>query len=72
MLIAHWPPPLPAAEEAPSRLHEVVAPWAQALESWMSPLRTTMSIASVSGDEMRQGAQQSELVKRLRTTLFTA
>jgi hypothetical protein len=35
-----------------------------------APLRHSLSINAVAGDAMRQDAQQSELVRRLRRTML--
>ena len=61
-----------AAEEAPARLKQLFAPLGAALDSWLTPLRGSMSVTAVAGDAMRQDAQQSQLVKRLRTTLLSS
>ncbi|KAL4436815.1 hypothetical protein ABPG75_003954 [Micractinium tetrahymenae] len=59
-----------SADEAPSRLRTLFAPVAEALEARLAPLRSSMSIGAVAGDAVRQEAAQSEVVKRLRTTLM--
>ena len=61
----------PTTEEAPARLKQLFAPVGAALDSWLTPLRGSLSVTAVAGDAMRQDAQQSQLVKRLRTTLLT-
>lgn len=58
------------AEEAPSRMRVLFRPVAEGLQSRFAPLRNSMSINSVAGDALREDAQQSELVKRLRTNLM--
>lgn len=37
------------------------------LEARLAPLRASMSIGAVTGEAMREGAEQSQMVKELRT-----
>lgn len=60
----------PAAEEAPSRLRAALAPLGAALEARLAPLRHSWSIGAVAGEAVREDAQNSEMVKRLRSSLF--
>lgn len=60
-----------SAEEAPGRLRATMAPLVAGLEAWMAPLRGSLSITARAGDAVRQDAQQSELVRRLKATLVS-
>lgn len=46
------------------------APMGAALEERLAPLRASLAISTVAGDALRQDAQQSTLVRRLRSTLL--
>ena len=59
------------AEDAPGVLRPLFGGMGAALEAWFAPLRASMSINAVAGETLRTDTQQSELVRRLRTTLFT-
>lgn len=66
-------PLLPAclpAEEVPSRLRPVFEGFAASLQGWLAPLRGSFSVTAMAGDAMREDARQSELVKRLRSTMM--
>lgn len=58
------------SEEVPSRLRPVFEGFAASLQGWLAPLRGSFSVTAMAGDAMREDARQSELVKRLRSTMM--
>jgi hypothetical protein len=60
----------PPAEEAPSRLRALFAPMAAALESRLAPLRSSLSVTAAAGEAVREETRQSELVRRLRSSML--
>lgn len=58
-------------EEATSRLRPILHPVASALEAWLAPLRSSLSIGAAGRDAMREDAQASKMVRRLRATLLS-
>ena len=59
-----------SAEEAPGRLRPLLQPVAAALEARLAPLRGSLSIGAMAGESLREDAQASPMVRRLRATLF--
>lgn len=57
-------------EDAPSVLKATFAPLAVALESNLAPLRESMAATTAAGGAVREDAQQSEFVDRIRVKLF--
>lgn len=60
------------AEDAPSKLRAMVAPWKEGLEARFAPLKSGLSLATVAGSEMREDTSQSALVQRLKAKLMTS
>ncbi|KAI3434849.1 hypothetical protein D9Q98_002903 [Chlorella vulgaris] len=58
------------SDEVSNRLRPMFGSWAASLAGIFAPLRHSLSINAVAGDAMRQDAQQSELVRRLRRTML--
>lgn len=58
-------------EEATTRLRPMLQPVAAALEARLAPLRSSLSIGAVGRDALREDAQASQMVRRLRATLLS-